>query len=263
VESVVAAGMPVGKAIAPVLAPVVETVTPAVTLAVEAAGPFVASPSGGAAAGSVPPGPASSTRLGAFPADRRLRVDQPVHLTDTGRTLMSRHTFAGRARRPLQQQDRAVRATDAPLRTVLVVDPQRLVRQALVTAIDTTPGLAAVDAIASGARARDGVDAAVIAARSLGHGTSCRCGTSTDRPHTGFSRSVSGRCWDCWRRDSPTLGSADRSERRLLMWHADRCHVRQVAGVRVGRGCRMGPRRRSHHRGRGPVPQDAPGPQPR
>jgi DNA-binding CsgD family transcriptional regulator len=75
-----------------------------------------------------------------------------------------------RARRPPQRRDRAVKATRAPLRTVLVVDPQRLVRQALVAAIDTAPGLAAVDAIASGARARDRVDAAVIAARSLGHG---------------------------------------------------------------------------------------------
>jgi len=63
-----------------------------------------------------------------------------------------------------------VRAIKDSLRTVLVVEPQRLVRQALVAAIDTAPGLAAVDAIASGARARDGIDAAVIAARSLGHG---------------------------------------------------------------------------------------------
>jgi DNA-binding NarL/FixJ family response regulator len=63
-----------------------------------------------------------------------------------------------------------VRAPDTPVRTVLVVDPQRLVRQALVTAIDTAPGLSAVDAIAAGARARDRVDAAVIAARSVGQG---------------------------------------------------------------------------------------------
>ncbi|HZA76567.1 MAG TPA: LuxR C-terminal-related transcriptional regulator [Acidimicrobiales bacterium] len=60
--------------------------------------------------------------------------------------------------------------TEAPLRTVLVVEPQRLVRQALVAAIGTAPGLAAVDAAASGARACDRVDAALIAARSLGHG---------------------------------------------------------------------------------------------
>jgi hypothetical protein len=63
-----------------------------------------------------------------------------------------------------------VTAINGSLRSVLVVEPQRLVRQALVAAIDTAPGLAAVDAIASGARARDGIDAAVIAARSLGHG---------------------------------------------------------------------------------------------
>jgi DNA-binding NarL/FixJ family response regulator len=61
-------------------------------------------------------------------------------------------------------------ATKAPPRTVLVVEPQRLVRQALVAAIGTAPGLATVDAAASGARARERVDAAVIAARSLGHG---------------------------------------------------------------------------------------------
>lgn len=61
-------------------------------------------------------------------------------------------------------------ATEAPPRTVLVVEPQRLVRQALVAAIGTAPGLAAVDAVASGTRACDRVDAAVIAARSLGHG---------------------------------------------------------------------------------------------
>jgi DNA-binding CsgD family transcriptional regulator len=63
-----------------------------------------------------------------------------------------------------------VKATNGSLRTVLVVEPQRLVRHALVAAIDTAPGLTAVDAIASGARASDRIDAAVIAARSLGHG---------------------------------------------------------------------------------------------
>jgi DNA-binding NarL/FixJ family response regulator len=61
-------------------------------------------------------------------------------------------------------------ATKAPPRTVLVVEPQRLVRQALVAAIGTAPGLAALDAAGSGSQARDRVDAAVIAARSLGHG---------------------------------------------------------------------------------------------
>jgi DNA-binding CsgD family transcriptional regulator len=63
-----------------------------------------------------------------------------------------------------------VKPVNGSLRTVLVVEPQRLVRQALVAAIDSAPGLAALDAVASGARAREGIDAAVIAARSLGHG---------------------------------------------------------------------------------------------
>ncbi|HKA83693.1 MAG TPA: LuxR C-terminal-related transcriptional regulator [Acidimicrobiales bacterium] len=63
-----------------------------------------------------------------------------------------------------------MKPVNGSVRTVLVVEPQRLVRQALVAAIDGAPGLAAVDAIASGARAREGIDAAVIAARSLGHG---------------------------------------------------------------------------------------------
>jgi hypothetical protein len=63
-----------------------------------------------------------------------------------------------------------VKPLNGSLRTVLIVEPQRLVRQALVAAIDAAPGLAALDAVASGARAREGIDAAVIAARSLGHG---------------------------------------------------------------------------------------------
>jgi hypothetical protein len=57
-----------------------------------------------------------------------------------------------------------VKPVNGSHRTVLVVEPQRLVRQALVAAIDAAPGLAALDAVASGARAREGIDAAVIAA---------------------------------------------------------------------------------------------------
>jgi len=74
--------------------------------------------------------------------------------------------------------------TKARPRTVLVVEPQRLVRQALVAAIGTVPGLAAIDAAASGPGARHRVDAALVAARSLGHGwvgligTAARAGPS-------------------------------------------------------------------------------------
>jgi DNA-binding CsgD family transcriptional regulator len=63
-----------------------------------------------------------------------------------------------------------VKPVNGTLRTVLVVEPQRLVRQALVAAIGAAPGLAALDAVASGVQAREGIDAAVVAARSLGHG---------------------------------------------------------------------------------------------
>jgi hypothetical protein len=63
-----------------------------------------------------------------------------------------------------------VKPVNGTLRTVLVVELQRLVRQALVAAIGAAPGLAALDAVASGVQAREGIDAAVVAARSLGHG---------------------------------------------------------------------------------------------
>lgn len=57
-----------------------------------------------------------------------------------------------------------------PARLVLVDEPQRLVREALVAAIDAAPGLAALDAAATAASGVTMADAAVIAARSLRYG---------------------------------------------------------------------------------------------
>lgn len=56
-----------------------------------------------------------------------------------------------------------------PARLVLVDEPQRLVREALVAAIDAAPGLAALDG-ATGVSGATRADAAVIAARSLRYG---------------------------------------------------------------------------------------------
>jgi DNA-binding NarL/FixJ family response regulator len=55
-------------------------------------------------------------------------------------------------------------------RRVLVVEPQRLVRQALVTAIDSTPGLTAVDAATADRGAAVAADALLVSARALENG---------------------------------------------------------------------------------------------
>lgn len=63
-------------------------------------------------------------------------------------------------------------ARDAPPRRVLVVEPQRLVREAMMSAIAATPGLEPIDGDATGPQGPAALDsdAAVLAARSLGHG---------------------------------------------------------------------------------------------
>ncbi len=68
----------------------------------------------------------------------------------------------------------AVAQTDAarpPLRLVLVDEPQRLIRDALVAAISAAPGLSAIDGSASDATAWEHANAAVLAAGSLRFGT--------------------------------------------------------------------------------------------
>jgi DNA-binding CsgD family transcriptional regulator len=55
-------------------------------------------------------------------------------------------------------------------RLVLVDEPQRLIREALVAAVDAVPGLSAMDGSAVSLAAADVADAAVVAARSLRFG---------------------------------------------------------------------------------------------
>jgi DNA-binding NarL/FixJ family response regulator len=67
----------------------------------------------------------------------------------------------------LPAADRAHRKGFGP-RRVLVVEPQRLMRESLVAAIDAVPGLSAVDAACVGPSAAAAqVDAAIVAAESL------------------------------------------------------------------------------------------------
>jgi len=58
-------------------------------------------------------------------------------------------------------------AAPATTRLVLVDDPQRLNRELLVAALDTVPGIDALDAAEIGPAALDRADAAVLAARCL------------------------------------------------------------------------------------------------
>jgi len=61
-------------------------------------------------------------------------------------------------------------AARATTRSVLVDEPERLVRDALVAAIDTTPGLSAIDGSITDAFTAGRADAAVVAAEALDHG---------------------------------------------------------------------------------------------
>ncbi|MGH9113980.1 MAG: response regulator transcription factor [Acidimicrobiales bacterium] len=62
--------------------------------------------------------------------------------------------------------------SDGQRRRVLVVEPQRLVRETLVAAVGAAPGLEAVDGSRNGTRVERDIDAAVVAAHSIGHGWS-------------------------------------------------------------------------------------------
>lgn len=69
----------------------------------------------------------------------------------------------------------------APVRRVLVAEPYRLAREALMVAIDATPGLAAVDGSTADRKEVGQVDAAVVAASLL---------------RTGWHRLLADGSWD-------------------------------------------------------------------